>query len=334
MTYVIAEIGVNHNGDLILAKKMILSAKKAGADAVKFQSFFANEMIVKTLEVAPYQKKNIKKNISMIKMLKKYQLSFAQQKILFQYSKKNKIEFLSSPFDLSSANFLLKVLKLKKIKIASGEITNFPLLKYLSNFQIEIILSTGMASIQEIKSAIKILCANKKIIKKDITVLHCTTSYPTNIEDVNLNSMIYLKKKLKVQTGFSDHTDSILSSSVAASLGASIIEKHFTLNKSLIGPDHKASILPSQMKNLIQNIKNIKIILGHYKKKVTQSEKKNIFFSRKSIVAKTNIKVDDFFTENNLTTKRPSSGLSPMLWEKIIGRKSKFSYNKDEFIKL
>lgn len=334
MTYVIAEIGVNHNGDLNLAKKMILAAKNSGVNAVKFQSFLSEEVVIKKLELAPYQKKNLKKNLSMMDMISKYQLSFDKQKKLFIFCKKHRIEFLSSPFDLISAKFLIKKLKLKTIKIPSGEITNYPLLRYLSSFSIKIILSTGMATISDIKLAIKILCNKNNIKKNQITVLHCTTSYPTTIEDVNLNAMLYLKKTLKMHVGYSDHTKSNLSALVAASLGARIIEKHLTLNKSLSGPDHKASILPKEFKDLIENIKKIKLILGNFEKKATKSEKVNITYARKSIVANRIIKKGDFFSENNLTTKRPSLGLSPMLWEKVIGKKSKFYFDKDEYIKL
>jgi N,N'-diacetyllegionaminate synthase len=334
MTYVIAEIGVNHNGDLNLAKKMILAAKRSGVNAVKFQSFLSEEVVIKKLELAPYQRKNLKKNSSMIKMISKYQLSFDEQKKLFIFCKKNRIDFLSSPFDLISAKFLVEELKLKTIKIPSGEITNYPLLKYLSSFSIKIILSTGMATIIDIKLAINILCKKNKIKKENITVLHCTTSYPTNIEEVNLNAMLYLKKVLKMHVGYSDHTKSNLTALVATSLGASIIEKHLTLNKFLSGPDHKPSILPKEFKDLVVNIKKIEVILGNPKKKVTKSEKENITFARKSIVANANINKGDFFSENNLTTKRPSLGLSPMLWNKIIGKKSKFYFSKDEYIKL
>lgn len=334
MTYIIAEIGVNHNGDLNLAKKMILAAKYSGVNAVKFQSFLSEEVVVKKLKLAPYQRKNLKKNSSMIEMISKYQLSFEKQRQLFIFCKKHRIEFLSSPFDLISAKFLVEVLKLKTIKIPSGEITNYPLLRYFSFFPIKIILSTGMATINEIKLAINTLCKNNKIKKKDVTVLHCTTSYPTNIEEVNLNAMLYLKKILKMKVGYSDHTRSNLTAIVAASLGACIIEKHLTLNKSLSGPDHKASILPKEFKDLVDNIKKVKIILGDFKKKATKSEKANIPFARKSIVAKININKGDIFSENNLTTKRPSLGLSPMLWNKIIGKKSKFYFSKDEYIML
>ena len=334
MTYIIAEIGVNHNGDLNLAKKMILAAKYSGVNAVKFQSFLSEEVVVKNLKLAPYQRKNLKKNSSMIEMISKYQLSFEKQRKLFIFCKKHRIEFLSSPFDLISAKFLVEVLKLKTIKIPSGEITNYPLLRYFSFFPIKIILSTGMATINEIKLAINTLCKNNKIKKKNVTVLHCTTSYPTNIEEVNLNAMLYLKKILKMDVGYSDHTRSNLTAIVAASLGACIIEKHLTLNKSLSGPDHKASILPKEFKDLVDSIKKVKIILGDFKKKATKSEKANIPFARKSIVAKTNINKGDLFSENNLTTKRPSLGLSPMLWNKIIGKKSKFYFSKDEYIML
>jgi N,N'-diacetyllegionaminate synthase len=334
MTYIIAEVGINHNGNLNLAKKLILAAKNSGANAVKFQSFLPEEVVIKKLDLAPYQKKNLKKNFSMFDMISKYQLTYLQQKELFFFCKKKKIQFLSSPFDLDSAKFLLKELKLKIIKIPSGEITNYPILNYLSYFSIKIILSTGMATLEEIKSAIKVLCQNNNIKKKDITVLHCNTSYPTNIDDVNLNAMIYLNSVLKTNIGYSDHTNTILSALVAASLGATIIEKHLTINRYLSGPDHKASILPSEFKILVENIKKVKIILGDFKKKVTKSEKENIFFARKSIVAKININKGDLFSENNLTSKRPFLGLSPMLWTKIIGKKSNFFFKKDDYIKL
>lgn len=335
MTYFIAEIGVNHNGSIHLAKKLILAAKKSGANAVKFQSFVSDEVVVKTLKLAPYQGKNLKKKSTrMVDMIKKYELSYNQQKLLYNFCKVRKIDFLSSPFDLDSAKFLVENLKLKTIKIPSGEITNFLLLEYLSNFKINIILSTGMSTINEITQSINLLKSKNKISNQNITLLHCNTSYPTNIFDVNLKAMLTLKKIFKVKIGYSDHTNSKLVGLIAVSLGASIVEKHITLNKSFVGPDHKASFLPSEFKELVNLAKDAKIILGNEDKFISNSEKVNIYYARKSLVAKKNILKGQRFNLDNITAKRPFGGISPMKIKKIIGKRSRYFFRKDDLIKL
>lgn len=333
MTYIIAEIGVNHNGKLSLAKKLILMAKKCGVNAVKFQSFVPEEVVIDRLSTAPYQKRNIRKKISMVEMIKKYYLSFNQQKILFNFSKKNKIDFISSPFDLKSAKFLIEKLKLKIIKIPSGEINNYPLLSFISNYKVKIILSTGMSTVKEIKQGISIL-TKKKIQKKNITLLHCHSQYPTNLKDVNLKSIVFLKKKFKTKIGFSDHCISNKASIASICLGASVIEKHITLDRKMNGPDHKASLDEKGLKGLINGINKMEVILGKFNKKPSINEKENIYFSRKSIVAKKKILKGQTFTTNNIATKRPAGGISPMKWKVVLGRKAKKNFKVDDYIYL
>ena len=331
-TFIIAEIGVNHNGSIKIAKKLIMAAKKYGANAVKFQSYISNELVSKSAELAIYQRKGIKKN-SMLLLLKKYELSQKNQLLLFKFCKKIKIEFLSSAFDLNSLNFLTDKLKLKKLKVPSGEITNFPYLVELAKKGKKVILSTGMASLKEIKQAIKILNTNG-LSKKKITILHCNTAYPTPMKDVNLKSIDFLKKKLKTEIGYSDHSPGIEVAIAAVALGASVIEKHLTLSRNLIGPDHLSSILPSELKHMISSIRNIEIALGDENKPVTSSERKNIKYVRKSIVAKIEIFKGEKFKTSNISTKRPGNGISPLLWNKVLKLKAKKNFKPDELIKI
>lgn len=330
-TKIIAEIGINHNGKESVAKKLIMQAKKAGADFVKFQSFNPELLVIKKMTLANYQKikeKNFKK---MIEMLKKFQLDEKTQKRLQRFSQKIKIGFLSSPFEEKSLEFLVKKLKIGIIKIPSGEITNYPFLKRIGKTKKKIILSTGMSNLDEVKNAIQVLFSSG-IKRKDLTILHCNSSYPTNIKDLNLNVLKTLSEKFKVSVGFSDHSKSLDAPIVAVSLGAKIIEKHLTLNCNQSGPDHSSSLNPNEFAKMVKKIRETEKMLGSYVKKVTKSEKKNIVFARKSIVAKKIIKKGEKFSEQNITVKRPGSGVSPYLWNKIIGKKAKKNFSYDDLI--
>ncbi len=331
-TIIIAEAGVNHNGDINLAKKLIDAAADAKVDYVKFQTFIPEKVISKFAVKADYQKQNTGTDESQLEMVRKLQLSKSQHIELINYCKQKKIAFLSTPFDLESID-LLKELGIKIGKIPSGEITNLPFLIKMAKSFNKIILSTGMANLKEIHAAVKVLTDNKKS-KNNITVLHCNTEYPTPMQDVNLNAMQSIKKQLRVSVGYSDHTLGIEIPIAAVALGAVIIEKHFTLDKSLSGPDHKASLDTTELKQMVIAIRNIEQALGHDKKKASASEKKNIEIARKSIVANSNIKKGQIFNESNITSKRPGNGISPMRWNKVIGKKAKRDFMEDELIEL
>lgn len=326
-TIIIAEAGVNHNGNINIGKKLIDVAANSGANFVKFQSFLVDDLILKKTKTASYQKKNLKKNVSQYQMLKKYELSAEDHFELFKHAKKRKIKFLSTPFDLKSLNFLKKF-NLEYIKIPSGEITNFLMLNKISKLKKKVILSTGMSNLDEIKTAIKVL--NKK--KEDLILLHCTSDYPARPETLNLNFLNKLKN-FGYKIGYSDHSESILTPAVAVSLGCKIIEKHFTLSKKMQGPDHRASLEPKELYEMVKMIRYTESVLGAEDKKITESEKKTKVLVRKSIVAAKTINIGEKFTYSNLTTKRPGDGLSPFLLKKIIGKKSKLHYLKDEKIK-
>ena len=328
---IIAEAGVNHNGSISLAKKLIDVAKKAGADYVKFQTFKTHSLVTKKVRVTKYQKVNQPHGSTQYQMLKKYELSYEGHLELINYCKKKKIKFISTAFDLESLKMLMKF-KPKLIKIGSGDINNLPLLKYAASFKIPIIFSTGMSNIIEIKQAIKILNKNG-LPKKKITVLQCNTEYPTPFKDVNLRAMVEIKKITSLHVGYSDHTKGIEAAIAAVALGATIIEKHFTINNNLKGPDHKVSLEPIELANLVKSIRNVELSLGSKLKKITKSEKKNFKLVRRSIVAKKNIKKGDFYSYDNLTVKRPAFGISPLKWENIIGKKAKRNFDIDEFIK-
>ena len=332
-TYIIAEVGINHNGNFDNAKKLILAAKKCGASAVKFQIYIPEEVVTNELKMATYQKKNLRsKKLKMIDMIKKYELSQLQHKKLFLFAKKNKIDFISSAFDLNSLEFLIRDLNLKIIKIPSGEITNYPYLKIIAKTKKKVILSTGMSNIKEIKQAVKVL-TSEKLPRKNLYILHCNTAYPTPYKDVNLNVINQLKKDLKLPIGYSDHSLGVEVSVAAVSLGAIIIEKHFTLNKNWEGPDQKSSLDIKEFENLVKSIRNIEESLGSKIKKITKSEKKNLFYARKSIVAKKNILKGEKYSNENLTIKRPAGGLSPMIWKKLLNKKAKFNFNKNDKIR-
>ena len=328
--FIIAEAGVNHNGSIDLAKKLIDVACEAGADAVKFQTFNAKNLVTKNLEKANYQKKLGKKSETQFNMLKKLELNQEMHIELINYCKLKKIIFLSSPFDLDSIN-LLNDLNLEIFKIPSGEITNLPYLRHIGKLNKKIILSTGMSNMNEVKNALDILIYSGTQ-KKNITVLHANTEYPTPIEDVNLNSMVSIGTELDINFGYSDHTQGIEVDIAAVAMGAKCIEKHFTLNSKMKGPDHKASLEPEQLKDMVKSIRKIEIALGSNIKKPSKSEIPNIKIVRKSIVAKTKIKKNDIFNPNNLTVKRPGKGISPMKWDEIIGTKASKNYDEDDLI--
>ena len=329
---IIAEIGVNHNGDINLAKKLIDEAKNAGADSVKFQTFKAERLVTKKLKKANYQNLNDKRDESQYSMLKRLELTLEMHKEIILYCKKRKIEFLSSGFDIESLD-LLSDLGQKKFKIPSGEITNLPYLKHIAKIANSIILSTGMSNLNEIRDAIDILEKNG-VIRKKITILHCTSEYPAPFNEVNLLSMNTIKKEFDVSIGYSDHTKNIEVAIAAVALGANIIEKHFTLKKELPGPDHRASLEPNEFKNMVDAIRNIETAMGLSNKEPTKSENKNKLLIRKSIVAKKTIKLGETLNVSNVTIKRPGTGISPMRWNKILGRKAIRKFIKDELIEI
>ena len=330
MVLIIAEAGVNHNGDIKIAKELIDIASSGGADIIKFQTFTADRLVTKSAEKAEYQKITTNKNESQLNMLKKLELSKNDHFELINYCKGKGIEFLSSPFDEENATFLNE-LGLKRFKIPSGEITNLPYLRHISKFQKPTILSSGMSNLEEIEDAISALELSG--LKKDlITILHCTSQYPAPFKDVNLKAMKTIADTFNVVVGYSDHTEGIEVALAAVSLGAKIIEKHITIDKTMEGPDHSASLDPCELNNMIRAIRNIEISLGSPNKFVTDSEKKNREIVRKSIVAKNKIRKGDIFNKNNLATKRPGNGLSPMNWDKVLGQRATRDYFEDEFI--
>jgi len=329
MVYVIAEVGVNHNGSLREAKRLVKAAKNSGSDGVKFQTFKANSLIVKDTEKAIYQRSD-QNNESQYHMLKRLELTKNEFRKIKTYADSLNIDFLSSAFDLKSLDFLIS-LNLKKFKVPSGEITNRPLLKKIGSLNKPTILSTGMSSVKEIKQAISVLC-NSGLNKSKLTVLHCNTDYPTDYKDVNLKAMKSIQKDFKVDIGYSDHTLGNEVAIGAVALGAKIIEKHFTLDKTGTGPDHSSSLEPAEFKELVSNIRNIENSLGSLEKIPSKSEMKNLFYVRKSIVALQRIKKGEVFTERNLTCKRPAGGISPMEWDSLIGKKATKDYQPEEYI--
>jgi N,N'-diacetyllegionaminate synthase len=328
--FIIAEAGVNHNGSLDLAKKLVDVACSAGADAVKFQTFKAINLAIKSSQKANYQKETTNKEETQFDMLKKLELDIDAHKELISYCKKKGIIFLSSPFELESID-LLNDLGLEIFKIPSGEITNLLYLKHLGKLNKKIILSTGMSNMNEVKSALDILI-NSGTKKNNIIILHANTEYPTPMEDVNLRAMVSIGKELDVKFGYSDHTLGIEVDIAAVAMGAICIEKHFTLNSNMEGPDHKASLEPDQLKKMVKAIRNIELALGDGIKKLSKSELPNVKIVRKSIVAKTTIKKGDILNSSNLTVKRPGTGISPMQWDKVINTKAKKDYKEDEMI--
>ena len=330
---IIAEAGVNHNGSMKLAKSLIKEASKTGADFIKFQTFKADNLVTKKAIKAPYQRKNSnKKELAQYEMLKKYELDKKKITILKKYCNKCNIKFLSSIFDIESFN-LLNTINEKYIKIPSSEIDNYPLLNHLSKFKKKYFLSTGISNMKEINQCIKILISGK-VNMNDIYILHCNSSYPTSFEDLNLNNIKTLQQKFNNNIGFSDHSIGVEGAIAAVALGAKVIEKHFTTDKKLSGPDQKISLTPSELKLMVSSIRNIEKSLGSFKKEPTKSELKNKLHIRKSIVAKKDIKKNQIFTTKNITTKRPGNGLTPMLWEKVLGKKAIKDFKKDSIIKI
>ena len=330
-TLIIAEAGVNHNGDMEMAKQLIDVAADAGVDYVKFQTFKSEKLVSKNAEKASYQKENTgDSSESQLKMLQKLELSETDHLELIAYCKSKNIKFLSTAFDVESIDFLNK-LNIDLFKIPSGELTNYPYLEKIGSLEKPIIISTGMATLDEIGQAMAVLLRNGAL-RHQITILHCNTEYPTPMEDVNLNAMETIAETYSVAIGYSDHTLGIEVPIAAVALGATVIEKHFTLDKTLPGPDHKASLEPSELKAMVKAIRNIEDALGDEEKEPTPSELKNITVARKSIVASTSIKKGDILTKENITTKRPGTGISAMEWPNIIGTIAKKDYLEDDLI--
>ena len=325
----IIEIGVNHNGNINHAKRMIDTISKYEIDYVKFQSFVAEELCIKEAKLARYQKKNLSQNISQLQMLKKYQLNYKDHLILYEYCKKKKLKFVSSVFGYKSFN-LYNNFKTDFVKIPSGEINNIPFLKYLDEFNKNIILSTGMATKKEIDNAVNNLRKTRN--KQKLSLMHCVSSYPAKFDEMNLNSIKYLKKKYKLKVGLSDHTNSTVIPFMAHLIGANYIEKHFTLDKSLVGPDHKASIDEAQLKEIVYSIKNKKRLYGRYNKFVTKDEGINKSVVRKSIYASKSISKNEKFSSSNICLKRPGNGISADKYLNLIGTKAKKNYKKDDLI--
>lgn len=328
--FVIAEAGVNHNGSLETAKQLIDAAKVAGADCVKFQTFVSENLVSQNAQKADYQKRETKGPDTQYDMLKKLELSFDDFVELKDYCKTKGIEFLSTAFDHDSIDFL-DSLDMNYWKIPSGEITNLPYLIKIAKLGKTVILSTGMSTMDEVKAAYHTL--NQYGAKK-IIVLHCTTEYPAPFEEVNLKAMKTIEQTLSVGVGYSDHTEGIEVAIAAVALGAVVIEKHFTLDRGMVGPDHKASIEPATLKTMVDSIRHIEVALGDGEKRLSKSEAKNIAIVRKTIVAKRPIEKGELFTEENLTVKRSGVGISPMKWFEVLGQKAIKDFNEDELIEL
>ena len=345
--YIIAEAGVNHNGSKEKALQLIDAAIIAGADAVKFQTFRADNIVTKNAEKAAYQKKTTSSNKSQFDMLKKLELTYETFHELFDYCNKSGIEFLSTAFDSESLNFLVNDLRLKTLKIPSGEITNGPLLLEHAYTGCDLILSTGMSTLEEIEDALAILAfgfmngnsskidpsrkdfqeaflleEGKRLLKERVTLLHCTTEYPAPMNEINLNAMLTMSNVFGLKVGYSDHSKGISVATAATALGATLIEKHFTLNKSLPGPDHKASLEPDELRAMVDAIRTVEVVMGNGKKQPMPSELKNREIVRKSLVAGQEIKKGEIFTEENLAIKRPGNGVNPMSYWDYLGETS------------
>ena len=329
-TLIIAEAGVNHNGDIKLAKRLIDEAVKANVDIIKFQTAKLDLLVSKNAAKADYQKQSTGADESQYEMLKKLILPFEDFVELSNYCKDKGIVFLSTPFDLESIDFL-STLDMPFWKIPSGEITNLPYLISIAQTKKPIILSTGMSTLYEIRYAVNILKDNGS---GEIKLLHCTTEYPTPYEDVNLNAIKTIRDELNLDVGYSDHTRGIEVAIAAVAMGAVIIEKHFTLDKKMKGPDHRASLEPMELKKMVESIRNIEVAFGSSAKKPSESEIKNIEIARKSIIAKCNISKGEEFTENNLSIKRPGNGISPTQWYEVLGQKAIKNFEEDELIVL
>ncbi len=332
-TLIIAEAGVNHNGSLELAKQLVASAAAAGADLVKFQSFITGQSISRHAPKAAYQMSTTSTEESQYEMVRKLELSRADHAVLIEECRRHNIGFFSTAFDPESFDMLSELGCLNLVKIPSGELTNLPLLRYMTRLGKPVLLSTGMAKLGEIEAAIDVM-DTAGTPRNLITILHCTTEYPTPMEDVNLLAMVSMKQAFGMQVGYSDHTPGIEIPIAAVALGATVIEKHFTLDRSLPGPDHKASIEPHELKAMVDGIRNIERALGDGIKRPSSSELKNKPIARKSIVASRDIKVGELFSAENLGTKRPGTGISPMRWDEVIGRLAPRDFGTDELIAL
>ena len=328
-TLIIAEAGVNHNGSFELAKQLVDCAKDAGADLVKFQTAKPESLVSKYAEMADYQKKNTGQKTSQKDMLRKLLLPYEDFIKLSEYCKSLGIGFLSTPFDIESIYFLKD--QVPFWKVPSGEITNYPYLVEIAKTGMPVVLSTGMCEISEIDDAVALLKENGTT---ELTLLHCNTQYPTPYEDVNLHAMETLKNRYGLKVGYSDHTQGIEVPIAAVALGAAIIEKHFTLDHTLPGPDHKASLEPQELKEMVRSIRNIESALGSSEKKVSPSERNNIAVARKSIVASQRISRGEILNSDNLTTKRPGTGISPMQWNQIVGTRAVRDFEEDELIEI
>lgn len=326
--FIIGEAGVNHNGNLELAKRLVDVASEAGVDAVKFQTFKTEKLVSKSTQKAEYQMKTTGASESQFDMIKKLELDYDAHRELQDYCKKKKIMFLSTPFDMDSID-LLNDLNIPLFKIPSGEIDNGPYIKKIAALKKPVILSTGMSTLSDIEFALNILRKNGC---EDITVLHCNTEYPTPFNDVNLRAMITIRDAFKVKVGYSDHTKGIEVPIAAVAMGAKVIEKHFTLDKNMEGPDHMASLEPAELKKMVDSIRNIELAMGDGIKLPSVSEAKNKNIVRKSIVASKSIRVGEVFTEENITVKRPGNGISPRHWSEIIGKTAMKEYMEDELI--
>ena len=330
--FIIAEAGVNHNGSLELAKKLIDSAVEARADAVKFQTFKADKLLSKCAQKADYQKQATSVDETQYEMIKKLELDQNAHRALINYCKDKGIMFLSTPFDHNSIDLLISF-EMPIFKIPSGEITNLPYLRHIGRLDKEVILSTGMSNLNEVRDALEVLI-KAGTSKVKITVLHATTEYPCPIDEVNLRAMQTIKNVFDVKVGYSDHTQGIEVPIAAVAMGACVIEKHFTLDRSMEGPDHKASLEPDELRAMVQAIRHIEQALGDGVKMPSMSEQKNIPIARKSILASRPIKMGEAFTDNNLIVKRPGNGISPMRWDEIVGQKATRNFSVDELIEL
>jgi N,N'-diacetyllegionaminate synthase len=329
---IIAEAGVNHNGDLDLARQLIDSAAEAGADLVKFQTFNANRLAMRTAKKADYQSQATDRSESQQAMLGRLELTEVMHHKLIAHCAIRKISFLSTGFDIESVN-LIESLGQDCFKIPSGEINNLPYLRHIGQFGKTVILSTGMATLGEIETAIEVL-EQTGTARTKITVLHCTTVYPTPMAEVNLRAMQSIHAAFGVPVGYSDHTLGIEVAIAAVAMGATVIEKHFTLDRNLPGPDHQASLEPAELKAMVAAIRNIEVALGDGIKRLTPSEIKNKPIARKSLVACHVIKVGEMFTTENITTKRPGTGISPMQWDEVLGKTAQRNFLADELIEL
>jgi N-acetylneuraminate synthase len=353
-TFIIAEGGVNHNGSVDMARELIDIAVAAGADAVKFQTFKAEKVISRYAPKAEYQKKTTAETESQLDMVKRLELDENAHGLLIEHCRARNIQFLSSPFDFESVDLLAHKLNLPRLKIPSGEITNGPYLLHVARTGKSVILSTGMSTLGEIETALSVLAfgylhsyketlpgkfhdaycseGGRKIIEERVILLHCTTEYPAPFEEVNLQAMETMRSAFGLPVGLSDHTSGIAVSIAAVALGAAVIEKHFTLDKNLPGPDHKASLEPDELKSMIMAIRQVEKALGNGRKMPSLAEWKNRTIARKSLMASQSIREGQIFTENNLSVKRPGSGISPMFYWDLLGEKSKKDYSEDELI--